>query len=396
MKTKIFFTLLLGFISLTGFTQNKYKLKDNIKFGGYLKYMQTDIIKNVDTILTDNLFHDRLNLKIKLPAHFSFGTGVRIRMFFGETTKIGVAAGAVTGNSYADQLKNYDGILNLERTWVEGNSLIINSIMDRLWLNYSKGDWEIRLGRQRVNWGLNTVWNPNDLFNALDYLDFDYEERPGSDAVRVQYFFGEMSSIDVAYKFAKDRKNDVGAIKYKFNTHTYDIQLLAGKYQQDLAAGLGWAGNIKKAGFKGEGTYFVPYDSIGDVSGTLSFSTTLEYGFKKGWTGMVSYLLNTDGIDTPQSALALNKFTPSAKVMMPNTHTVFVNFSRPFSPVFSLNLGGFYGFGVNWLIFFPTATYSIKQNWDIDLVGQIFWGDNQQRQFTNQGNALFLRLKWSY
>tara|TARA_R110002050_G_scaffold11122_2_gene37823 strand:+ start:24768 stop:25955 length:1188 start_codon:yes stop_codon:yes gene_type:complete len=393
---RFLFTFSFFLFALLGQSQNTYKLKDNIQFGGYLKYMQTNSIQNVDTILTDNLFHNRLNLKIKLPAHFTFGAGLRIRAFYGEVTKIGIAAGKFSGNSYSDQLKSYDGVMNLERTWVSGNSLIINSIMDRLWLNYSKGNWDVRVGRQRVNWGLNTVWNPNDLFNALNYIDFDYEERQGSDAVRVQYYLGEMSSIEFAYKFAKDRNNDVGAIKYKFNTHTYDIQLLAGKYQQDLAAGFGWAGNIKQFGFKGEGTYFVPFDSIGDVSGSLSFSTTLEYGFKNGWSGMVSYLLNTAGVDKPLNGLQLSTMNPNAKSLMPNTHTVFVNFMKPISPVFSANIGGFYGFGVNWLIFFPTVTYSIKQNWDVDLVGQLFWGDDIQGQFTNQGNGVFLRLKWSF
>ncbi len=395
MKRVIF--IFLGFIALSQVhAQSNYKLKDHIQFGGYLKYMQTNVIQNADTILTDNLIHNRLNLKIQLPKNFTFGAGARIRAFYGEVTKGGVITGNVTGNSYSDQLKGYDGILNLERTWVNGNSLIINSIMDRLWLDYSKGDWEIRVGRQRVNWGLNTVWNPNDLFNALNYLDFDYEERPGSDAVRVQYYVGAMSSIDVAYKWAEDPKNYVAAIKYKFNTHTYDIQVLTGKYQEDLALGLGWAGNIKQAGFKGEGTYFIPYDSLSSATGILSFSTTLEYGFKNGWTGMLSYLLNSGGTDHPQNALSLSTFTPNAKTMMPNKHTVFVNFLKPINPVLSVNAGGFYGFGVNWLIFFPTVTYSIKTNWDIDLVGQLFWGDNIQRQFTNQGNGIFLRLKWSF
>ena len=393
---RFLYVFILSLVGLSSTAQEKYKLKDNIQFGGYLKYMQTNVIQSVDTILTDNLIHNRLNLKVKLPKGFSFGTGIRIRAFYGEVTKAGVIVGNATGNSYSDQLKNYDGVLNLERTWVNGNSLIVNSIMDRLWLNYSKGDWEIRVGRQRVNWGLNTVWNPNDLFNALDYLDFDYEERPGSDAVRVQYYVGEMSSIDVAYKWARDPKDNVGAIKYEFNTHTYDIQFLVGKYQEDLAAGFGWAGNIKKAGFKGEGTYFIPYDSLSSATGILSFSTTLEHGFKNGWSGMVSYLLNTGGTNQPQSALDLSTFTPDAKTMMPNKHTVFVNFMKPISPVFSINSGGFYGFGVNWLIFYPTVTYSIKQNWDIDLVGQLFWGDNTQGQFTNQGNGVFLRLKWSF
>ena len=394
---KYFLIFILACTSLSSvFAQKEYKLKDNIQFNGYLKYMQTNVIQNVDTILTDNLIHNRLNLKVKLPAGFKFGAGLRIRAFYGEVTKTGIAVGSVTGDSYADQLKAYDGVLNLERTWVSGNSLIVNSIMDRLWLDYSKGDWEFRIGRQRVNWGLNTVWNPNDLFNALNYLDFDYEERPGSDAVRAQYYFGEMSSIDVAYKWAEDPKNNVGAIKYKFNTHTYDIQVLAGKYQQDLAVGAGWAGNIKQAGFKGEGTYFIPYDSLSSATGVLSFSTTLEYGFQKGWTGMISYLLNSGGTDNPQTALELNSFTPNAKSMMPNKHTVFLNFMKPFSPVFSANLGGYYGFGVNTLIFFPTVTYSIKTNWDIDLVGQLYWGENLNNEFVNQGNGVFVRLKWSF
>lgn len=383
-------------ISFFGSAQKKYKLKDNIWFGGYLKYMQTNVIQNADTILTDNLFHNRLNLKVKLPKGFTFGAGLRIRAFYGEVTKTGIAVGNATGESYSDQLKAYDGVLNLERTWIDGNSLVVNSIMDRLWLDYTRGNLELRIGRQRVNWGMNTVWNPNDLFNALNYLDFDYEERPGADAVRAQYYLGEMSSIEIAHKWAEDPANNVTAAKFKFNKRTYDIQFLVGKYQQDLAAGFGWAGNIKQAGFKGEGTYFIPFDSLSSATGIMSFSTTLEYGFKKGWTGMVSYLWNSGGTNQPTSALELNTFTPTAKTMMPNQHTVFLNFGKPISPVFTANIGGFYGFGVNWLIFFPTVTYSIKTNWDIDLVGQLFWGDNAQRQFTNQGNAVFLRLKWSF
>ena len=393
---KLWLVIIVFLIAFGAQAQKTYKLKDNIQFGGYVKYMQTNVIQNVDTILTDNLIHNRLNLKVRLPAHFTFSAGARIRAFYGEVTKTGIIAGNLNNNPYDNQLKAYDGVLNLEHTWVSGNSLIINSIIDRLYLNYSKGNFEFRAGRQRINWGLNTVWNPNDLFNTLNYLDFDYEERPGADAVRAQYFLGDMSAIDIAYKWAENPEDNVAAIKYKFNTHTYDIQLLAGKYQKDLAVGLGWAGNLNQAGFKGEGTYFVPYKGIGDSTGVFSFSTTLEYGFKNGWNSMVSYLLNTGGTSQPQSALELNSFAPNAKTMMPNQHTVFLNFNKAFSPVFSANLGGFYGFGVNWLIFFPTVTYSVKENWDIDLVAQLFWGENGQGNITNQGNGVFARLKWSF
>lgn len=40
------------------------------------------------------------------------------------------------------------------------------------------------------------AWNPNDWFNTYNYFDFDYEERPGTDAIRVRVYFKDgMSSL---------------------------------------------------------------------------------------------------------------------------------------------------------------------------------------------------------
>ena len=44
------------------------------------------------------------------------------------------------------------------------------------------------IGRQRIAWGTAWVWNPTDLFNPLNVLNFDYEELPAVDAVRAQYY----------------------------------------------------------------------------------------------------------------------------------------------------------------------------------------------------------------
>ena len=63
--------------------------------------------------------------------------------------------------------------------------------------------WELTLGRQRINWGVNLAFNPNDLFNAYSLIDFDYQERPGSDAIRFQYFTNELSSFETAVQFGK-------------------------------------------------------------------------------------------------------------------------------------------------------------------------------------------------
>ena len=68
---------------------------------------------------------------------------------------------------------------------------------DRLFIEWNKEKWNIRIGRQRINWGINLAFNPNDIFNAYNFLDFDYEERPGVDAARVQYYYGSFSGLDL-------------------------------------------------------------------------------------------------------------------------------------------------------------------------------------------------------
>ena len=64
---------------------------------------------------------------------------------------------------------------------------------------------------------MNLAWNPNDIFNTYNLLDFDYEERPGSDAIRIQYYLGDFSKIEVAAKKGSSKDDHIVAAMYKFN-----------------------------------------------------------------------------------------------------------------------------------------------------------------------------------
>src|SRR5690606_36400281 len=131
---------------------------------------------------------------------------------------------------------------------------IFHTNIGRLWLEYKKATWNIRVGRQRINWGITNTWNPNDLFNSYNLLDIDYEDRPGSDAVKGQYLVNNLSNIEVAV--AGTRQRPIAAAKYSTNYRNYDLQWNAGLYQNRFTAGFGWAGRIKDAGFKGEVQYY--------------------------------------------------------------------------------------------------------------------------------------------
>lgn len=366
---------------------NKKSFSDMVYFKGYLKFMETSAFTNGDDFLTSSLIHNRLNFNIYPTDHWSFKVDFRNRMIWGNYLK------SVPG--YIDGLIADDGLWNMSFNWLEAESFVLNTTIDRLWVDYSTGNFAARLGRQRINWGINYVWNPNDLFNAFNYFDFDYEERPGADALRLQYSTGGMSAIDVGLKPAKEAKDAVYAGQYRFNYGVYDFQLLGGYFHERIAAGAGLAGNLGTAALKVEATWFGENDTI---PASFSGAIDLHYGFKNGINLIGSYLYNSKGqneLTADNQGLLLNSDL-SADNLMPSKHSAFGDINYTFTPLITGDLGVMYTFGFDLFFVMPNFTYSIKENLDLNLVGQIFVALTDQLGMPSQSNFVFIRFKWSF
>ena len=50
---------------------------------------------------------------------------------------------------------------------------------------------------------------------------------------------------------------------------------------------------------------------------------------------------------------------------------------------------------INGVFMNPTLNYSIAENWDMNIIGQLLFADNSTK-FSNLSNAIFLRLRWSF
>ncbi|AEV99621.1 hypothetical protein Niako_3297 [Niastella koreensis GR20-10] len=61
---------------------------------------------------------------------------------------------------------------------------------------------------------------PNDIFNTYNFLNFDYEERPGADAAKFQYLFNDLSNVEVAFSIQKNNKY-ISAVRYFINKWGY-------------------------------------------------------------------------------------------------------------------------------------------------------------------------------
>ena len=384
---KKYILILLLYTVGMAFSQEEKKVwrfKEQVSMDGYIKYLPSISFTNIDAISNNSVIHNRINFKVFFNDNFSSKVSVRNRIFFGDQ---------VTNTpNYGNIIAVDNGELDLSFLIVNQQGLVIHSIFDRAYIDYAKDKWQIRLGRQRINWGINLAWNTNDLFNAYNIIDYDYEERAGTDAVRIQYY-GENSSVDIAYKLGKDIDHSVIGALYRFNKWAYDFQVLVANFNTDIAIGAGWAGTIKNAGFKGEATFFKDKNNSDKV---LSISSSVDYYFKKGMYLNATMLYSSNGKST--SGLSLVNFTSnnlSAKELMPTKYSYLVQASNEFNPRLKASLTTIYGQGMDILFVMPSIDYSIKENWDINLTGQVFYA-KQQNVFKNMNNSIFLRLQYSY
>ena len=66
--------------------------------------------------------------------------------------------------------------------------------LDRAYLDVEAGRWDLRIGRQAINFGQALIWNPVDLVDSNSPLDFDIVKE-GIDAFRASYAVSPTASV---------------------------------------------------------------------------------------------------------------------------------------------------------------------------------------------------------
>jgi hypothetical protein len=361
---------------------------------GYLSNMQQVLInENLNGgMWMDNLFHNRLNFYWYGGEYFTGSLQIRNRLMYGETIK------SIPG--YAEMAAEDMGWMDLSINVLEGESYFLNTAIDRVWLQYSREGVSITAGRQRINWGQTFVWNVNDVFNAYSYFDFDYEERPGSDAVRLEIFPNYTSTIELAAKIDSSKRITAAAL-YRFNILSYDVQFLGGILQEeDYFGGLGWSGNLAGAGFRGEATYFHPVSNPGDTSGMFMLSAGIDYTFPNTLMLQGEYLYSSRPFESQLGFLDYYSGTLTVKELAFAEHTLFISGSYQITPLFGATLAGMYFPDLKGYFFGPSLSYNVLNNIDLGFFVQYFNSEEEDPRngntFRQEVSMLFLRLKWNF
>jgi len=365
------------------FPQEKTK---PIALDGYVSTLQSAMFDSISgPVIFDNIIHNRLNFKAYAGKYITIAAEIRNRLFTGDMAK--------TGKSYSEIIGTDQGWADMSWNILTEKSFFLNTTIDRLWVDFNYGKLQVRAGRQRINWGQTLVWNPNDIFNAYSFFDFDYIERPGSDAVRVQYYPGSSSSVEAAVKVNSVNKITAAGL-WRFNKWGYDIQILGGYSNgSDLVAGAGWSGSIGSMSFRGEGSWFHPAKGFSDTSGTVIITAGLEKVFSDNSTAQIQlmYCNNPLKLDNFASFYSGNL---SAKDLAFSKFTAFGQFTWAITPLLNAGISAMWFPGLKGYFAGPSIDYSLAENLDFSLIWQHF------RSIIGGSpaniNIAFLRIKLSF
>lgn len=376
--------ILIGLLlfSVQVVAQDSLSKKDNWSIAGYIKDMEwVRFDKDFKNAQATNLVHNRINIKWKPSDKFNARMEVRNRFFWGDDVRL--------IPNFKEQVKNQYEAVNLSVNWINNRSILLNSNIERLYIEQRGEKWNIRAGRQRINWGINNTWNPNDLFNTYNFLDFDYEERPGSDALKLQYITDSLSNIEIALAATNDKP--IAVVKYATNFRNYDLQWIIGSYQEIFTAGFGWAGSIADVGFKGEAQY---YADRNDSISQINIAVEGDYVFENGLYLSLGVLFNEEGFNKPSLDFSKFIFQSSPRNLMPSKWNLLAATSKEFTPLFTGSMNVVYSPKVNMLILFPSFRYNLHPNIDLDLIWQSFF--MEMDRFSGISHTGYLRVKWSF
>lgn len=378
---------------------------ENFSLGGYVKYLPSYVeYKNIDEHLWDQLLHFRLNSRWYASDHFTAALEIRFRAYQGESIeKVPFYKEIFYSSDYEfNQLSWY--------LWETGNSLGYLQI-DRLWAEYVYDNFQITAGRQRVAWGTALVWNITDIFNPLNILDFDYEERPGSDVVRLQYFPSPLSTLDMVIKPASAGERTIGAARFTFNRWEYDFHALLGMKGKAFFAGFAFAGDIHGAGFRGEFTYMESRQSDINVLPVIPYTPSfiaLMNPYKDAnfaavlsadYTFTNSLYLHTEAIynsiGKTENLGLLQLLAAQAGLLSPSKMELFFEAAYDITPLMRGDVFFIYNPYDFSFIWAPSINYNLTENLDLMAIGLLAEGDNLT-QYGNYGQSIYLRLKYSF
>jgi hypothetical protein len=378
-----------------------------LEAGGYVK----ELLSRMDTSppgSDSTVGKWQSTLQVRVDLHFypaeSFTAGLGSRHLLTVRRNIGGET------SYADQINPAgDYYLDLEASSAGGNS-VLTSAVDRLWVDWTCRRLEVTAGRQRIAWGTCLVWNPTDLFNPYSVLDFDYEEKPGSDALRIEVYTGAVSKVELAGGPGRKSEDVTYGAHYLASLWGYDVSIVGGWEKRVWRWGAGWSGQMMGAGLRGEVLYSKPGATIvpdasarpgppysdGAAKAVGDFWTlalSCDYTFRSSFYVVSEFLY--DGLGTRGDAGDRWSNLAVTGELSPARYSVFQEFAYNLTPLLRAEAFAILNPDDRSWSSVSSLAYSIATDWELRLFA-LPSGGRAGTEFGGMPSQVALRMRYDF
>ncbi len=175
--------------------------------------------------------------------------------------------------------------------------------LDRMSLEQSHGDLRLRLGRQAIGFGRIALFSPLDVIAPFPPDALDTEVRPGIDALRLSYWPGPSSEVELIGVLGDEAAHNSLLLTATRNIFHLDLLLLAGELRGRRLLGLGVAGELFGMALRAESCWYRGTD-VGQFDGDPKehfsiWAFEAGYLFGDDFSVTAQYLHNGVGTNDP-------------------------------------------------------------------------------------------------
>ncbi len=354
----------------------------DIKISGYYK----NIISSSKTTDTKEDFFYTLNrLRIKFNTYFTHSWQINLTM--DNEAIINDFANTSDFSIIRSRMQEKVSTLDMDKVSCDDAHLYTRHSLYRAYLKYYSKNLQIVIGKQAIDWGKMRFYSPLDIFNPVEAVDIEHDEKIGVDALNVNFSTGAFSGINLIVSPGRDDSKDSFGIKLYRSLGTYDSCFIVSDVKKDIIAGFSFDGYLKNAGLRAE----ITYTHAENKRNYIRTSLGLDYTFNDKLYILFEQFYN-GGNDDNNPDIFLTSYNSSSKIMSLRRHISGIWINYKFTPLLMSDTFILYDWDGKSSVINPEINYNIKTNIDISIGTQLYFG-GADSEFGRYKNMFYAKLK---
>ncbi len=320
---------------------------------------------------------------------------------------------------WRDPYENYNDFFHASHEVKYTEDYLYRAKIHRAYAKAILGDFTFSVGRQQFRFGSGRLWNPLDVLNPINPLNFEgASEQKGIDGASAEYFINDKTVItavlcpqrsndDFSESFSTSNVKVIGRLKT--NISFAEISLLAGKLPEREAYG----GDISLILFGGtlRGSALFTREEI--IEHTIIANGGFEYTFSFGLYFLLEYFYNRASLNAEPKLLAAYvsslsySFDDAAFRLLANR---FLTFNRHYAalalgyditPLWRAELFTIYDYEGEYILINPSIQYNLYQDIDLSCAVMYAWKAKQtskssELSFVEKHPLVYAMMTWFF